>query len=157
MKLYLVQHGEACAKEVDPERPLTEQGQADVERVAAFLKQANVNVERVLHSGKRRAQQTAECLAKVIVPDSDLETSAVINPNDDPNALDWPSACGHRDTLLVSHLPFLSKLVSHLSTGDENQLMTAYTPGSVVCLELIEDTHWQINWMIRPELLVRVR
>jgi len=23
----------------------------------------------------------------------------------------------------------------------------------VVCLERIDDEHWQINWMIRPELL----
>ena len=52
MKLYLVQHGEACAKEIDPERPLTEQGQADIDRLAVFLKAAGIQVERVIHSGK---------------------------------------------------------------------------------------------------------
>ena len=55
MKLYLVQHGEACAKDVDPERPLTDQGNADTDRLAAFLKQAGIQVERVIHSGKLRA------------------------------------------------------------------------------------------------------
>ena len=60
MKLYLVQHGEACAEDVDPERPLTAQGRADVERLAAFLQQAGIQVGRVIHSGKLRAEQTAE-------------------------------------------------------------------------------------------------
>ena len=47
MKLYLVQHGEACAKDVDPQRPLTEQGRADVDRLARLLASAGVRVERV--------------------------------------------------------------------------------------------------------------
>jgi len=153
MKLYLVQHGEACAKEDDPDRPLTEQGQADVDRVAAFLKQAGIKVERVMHSGKLRAQQTAEHLAKAIAPGLELETNGLINPNDNPKAFDWQSESWNGETLIVSHLPFLSKLISHLVVDDDNQHITAYLPGSVVCLELFEDTHWQINWMIRPELL----
>jgi phosphohistidine phosphatase len=32
MKLYLMQHGQAMAKEQDPERPLTQQGRQDVDR-----------------------------------------------------------------------------------------------------------------------------
>ncbi len=153
MKLYLVQHGEACAKEVDPERPLTDQGQRDVERVAGFLKQTDITVHRILHSGKMRAQQTAECLAQAIASKIELEINGLINPNDNPRAFDWQSECSNRDTLIVSHLPFLSKLISHLVVEDENEVIIAYTPGSVVCLELIEDAYWQINWMIRPEML----
>ena len=57
MKLYLVQHGEACAKEVDAERPLTDQGKRDIDRLAAFLKQAGIQVSRVIHSGKLRAKK----------------------------------------------------------------------------------------------------
>ena len=66
MKLYLVQHGEACAKDVDPDRPLTDAGKADVERLAAFLGQVGIRVDRVIHSGKLRAVQTAERLAGVL-------------------------------------------------------------------------------------------
>jgi len=152
MKLYLIQHGEACAKEVDPERPLTEQGQVDIDRVAAFLKQADITVDRIMHSGKLRAKQTAECLAKAIAPEVKLEINGLINPNDNPKAFDWQSESWSRDTLIVSHLPFVSKLVSHLVVENDNQLITAYTPGSVVCLEFIEEKQWHINWMIRPDL-----
>ena len=153
MKLYLVQHGEACAKEVDPDRPLTDQGKADIDKLAVFLKQAGIQVERVIHSGKLRAAQTAERMAKAIASGVELETSGLMNPNDNPKAFDWQSESWDRDTLIVSHLPFMAKLVSHLLIDDETRLLTAYQPGSIVCLEHNNEAHWQINWMIRPELL----
>lgn len=153
MKLYLVQHGEACAKEIDPERPLTNRGQVDVKRMAGFLKQAGIKVDRVMHSGKLRAQQTAEQLAKAIAPEAELEISGLINPNDNPAAFDWQSESWDHDILIVSHLPFLAKLLSHLVSEDASQHITAYTPGSIVCLQHMDGARWQINWMIRPELL----
>lgn len=154
MELYLVQHGEACEKEVNPDRPLTEQGKDDVDRLATLLKQAGIKVDRVIHSGKLRAEQTAERLAKVIAPGVELETSGLINPNDNPKAFDWQSESWDRDTLIVGHLPFMAKLVSHLVVEDENRVLTAFQPGSIVCVSQYKDTHWQINWMIRPELLI---
>ncbi len=154
MKLYLVQHGAACAKEVDPERPLTEQGKADIERLANFLKRAGIRVERVIHSGKLRAMQTAEGLATALAPHAELESSGLMNPNDNPRAFDWQGESWNHDTLLVGHLPFMARLVSHLLIDDENRVISAYQPGSLVCLEQVDNTHWQLNWMIRPELLV---
>lgn len=153
MKLYLVQHGEACAKETDPDRPLTDQGKADIDRLGIFLKQAGIRVERVIHSGKLRAAQTAECLADAVAPGVELESSDVINPNDDPAAFDWQSDGQDRDTLVVGHLPFMARLVAHLVIENENRPITAYQPGSMVCLEHENRSHWQINWMIRPQLL----
>ncbi len=153
MKLYLVQHGEACTKEVDPARPLTDRGEDDVDRLAAFLRQAGIQVGRVIHSGKLRAAQTAERLAKAIAPRVQPEQRGLMDPDDDPKAFDWQTDNRGGDTLIVGHLPFMSRLVSHLVTGDETKLITAYQPGSIVCLEHGDDARWQINWMIRAELL----
>jgi phosphohistidine phosphatase len=153
MKIYLVQHGEACAKEVDPDRPLTDQGKADIERLAAFLKRAGIQVERVIHSGKLRAAQTAERLAHAIAAGVELESCTLINPNDNPKTFDWQSDSRGRDTLVVGHLPFMARLVSHLLIEDENRLITAWQPGSIVCLQREDAGSWRINWMIRPELL----
>ena len=153
MKLYLVQHGDACAKEVDPDRPLTDQGKADIERLAAFLKRAGIQVERVIHSGKLRAAQTAELLAHAIAAGVELESCSLINPNDNPRTLDWQSDSRDRDTLVVGHLPFMAKLVSHLLIEDENRHITAWQPGSIVCLQREDAGPWRVNWMIRPELL----
>lgn len=150
MKLYLVQHAEACAKEVNPERPLTDRGRAEVERIAQFLKQAAIQPDRVIHSGKLRAVQTAEIIGNKLAPDLMLETSDAINPNDDPAAFDWQS--DRVDTLVVGHLPFMAKLVSHLLLDDAERIIVAYQPGSIICLEYA-DNSWQLNWMLRPELL----
>jgi len=153
MKLYLVQHAEAVTKEVDPQRPLTEQGKRDVERLAVFLKNAGIQLGRVIHSGKRRAQQTAERLAQVLAPELELEMSGLLNPNDNPKAFDWQSESWDTDTLIVGHLPFMAKLVSHLLAEDENRILCGFVPGSIVCLESHHDGQWQLNWMLRPELL----
>jgi phosphohistidine phosphatase len=155
MRLYLVQHGEALAKEVDPERPLSDRGSADVRRLATMLAGAGVRVERVIHSGRRRAAQTAEILAEAMAPGVALEESGLINPNDNPKAFDWQSGSWDRDTLIVGHLPFMARLVAHLLIDDEDRAITAFRPGSIVCLESDDDGRWWLAWMLRPELLGR--
>lgn len=154
MKLYLVQHGEAAKKEIDPDRPLTGRGVEDIDRLAAFLGRAGVQVERVLHSGKRRAVQTAERLAGSVAAGVALETTGLVNPADNPKEFAWQNASWDKDMLVVSHLPFLAKLVSYLVGADEARSIVAFQPGTAVCLERSDDARWQINWMLRPELLV---
>jgi len=153
MKLYLVQHGDAVSKEVDPERPLSEQGEADVARVASSLGRAKVRVPRVFHSGKTRAEQTAKMLADTIEPGAGPQLIAGIGPNDPTDAFlqqvkDWTE-----ETMIVGHLPFMAKLVSRLVIGDDEPPLITYRPGSVVCVERSEDGRWSIAWMLRPELL----
>ena len=82
MKLYLAQHGEALSRQEDPERPLSEQGVQDVRAVAAFLGDAGIKLARVWHSGKRRAEQTAEILARVVLSGGRAEVIEGISPND---------------------------------------------------------------------------
>ena len=153
MKLYLTQHGEAHSKEQDPDRSLTQKGIDDVEKIGVFLKRPGVKVSRIIHSGKLRARQTAELLAKQISENVELEIVGNINPNDSPEAFAWQSGSWEDDTLIVGHLPFMARLVSHLTHGEEDRQMVAYKPGSVVCLERGENEQWLINWMIRPDLL----
>lgn len=157
MKLYLVQHGEAVSKEMDPERPLSERGRADVQRLARLMQADGIRVDRVIHSGKQRAAQTARILAQVMAPDVVLQVSENINPNDNVKVFDWQRECNNRDLLAVGHLPFMAKLASHLLSHDENIVPVAFSPGSMVCLEYLGETGWQLDWMLRPELLVHQR
>jgi hypothetical protein len=56
MSLYLVQQGQATSEEEDPERPLTERGVVDVQRVARKAAESGIiTAVRVAHSGKTRA------------------------------------------------------------------------------------------------------
>ena len=64
MKLYLVQHAQAASEDADPQRGLTEEGRSEIERIAGFIKPLNLQVEYLWHSGKKRAEQTAQVLAE---------------------------------------------------------------------------------------------
>src|SRR4029077_15574356 len=66
MLVYLVQHAEAKSESEDPERHLTEEGEGNAQRVAEFLHPLHLQVDAIWHSGKPRAHQTAEILARAI-------------------------------------------------------------------------------------------
>lgn len=153
MKLYLVQHGAALAKEVDPARPLSESGRQDVQAMAEFLKGAGIRVERVWHSGKLRAEQTAHLLVKAVLPRGRIEKVGGIGPNDDVAGFVSDADVWEQDILVVGHLPFLSRLVARLVAGDPELELVQFLPGSVVCLERQEVDRWVVLWMLRPDLL----
>jgi phosphohistidine phosphatase len=135
MRLYLVQHGDALPEQTDSERPLSARGRRDVEAVARLLASNAVRAERVAHSGKLRARQTAELLATALGPGVVLEAMAGLNPNDPVEPVTRSIAEWTSDAMLVGHLPFMGTLVAHLVVGDERKLVAAFVPGTVVCLE----------------------
>jgi phosphohistidine phosphatase len=153
MRIYLMQHGEAVPAEVDPERPLSQAGEADVRRLAAFLRRSGVGLARILHSGKRRAEQTADVLAAALGPKIEPEARAGLNPNDPSASVAQEAAGWEQDTMLVGHLPFMANLASRLIAGREEVGVVAFQPGTVLCLERIEQRAWTMVWMLRPELL----
>jgi phosphohistidine phosphatase len=155
MRFYLVQHGAALPSEVDPARPLSESGRRDVQAMADFLKGAGIRVERVWHSGKLRAEQTAHLLAKAVLPRGKIEQVGGIGPDDDVAGLVSDADVWEQDILVAGHLPFLSRLVARLVTGNPEHQVVGFLPGSVVCLERCDIDRWILLWMIRPDLLVR--
>jgi len=154
MKLYLVQHAKAALKQVDPQRPLTEEGRQDIQKVTAFIKPLNLCVDYLWHSGKRRAVQTAEFLAEVVKINKTQTIRDGLGPNDDVAVLRDELACAEQDVMIVGHLPFLSKLASLLLGGSESANTVVFKQGGIVCLRRGEEERWQIDWMVTPELLV---
>jgi phosphohistidine phosphatase len=153
MKLYLVQHGESLPKDVDPDRPLSEQGRHDVEKLAAFLAGGKVRVSHLYHSGKTRAQQTAELLSRAVNREGQGECRLGLAPNDPAEPLAAEVAEWSADALIVSHLPFVAKLTSRLVAGREDSNVAVFVPGTALCLERGEDGGWAGSWLVRPELL----
>lgn len=156
MHLYLAQHGLAVPEDVDPNRPLSEPGRTDIQRLAARLGRAGIVVEQVLHSGKTRAAQTAEILAEPLLAGGAPQARGGLKPNDPVEALASEIADWSADTLIVGHLPFVGRLASHLLVGDANQPLLTFQPGSLACLERDADGHWRLAWMLRPEFLAEV-
>lgn len=155
MKLYLAQHGLALSKEEDPERPLSEAGRAQVEALARQLGQAGVRVARVWHSGKPRALQTAQCLARRVMPRGRVERLDGLAPNDPVAEFVVDADVWQEDTLVVGHLPFMARLASLLLVQDAGRELVRFTPGSVLCLERLEHDRWQLDWLLRPELCAK--
>ena len=152
MKLYLVQHGEALPGAEDPERPLSERGRQDVQALTEILGAAGVRVARVWHSGKLRAAQTAAIIADRVCPRCRTEAIAGIKPDDSTAEFTQDVDVWEEDTLVVGHLPFMSRLVSRLVCGDPEQELVSYYPGSVVCLERSGAHSWRVLWMLRPDV-----
>jgi phosphohistidine phosphatase len=152
MKLYLVQHGESKPKDVDPGRGLTDKGFADVRKVADFLKPLQAGVKAVWHSGKTRAQQTAEILTDVVGA-GDFQVREGLAPNDPVDPMKDELARAHDDLMIVGHLPFLGKLASILVAGSELADVVAFRQGGIVCLERHEEGAWRVRWMVTPEIL----
>lgn len=153
MRLYLVQHGESLSKAENPDRPLSDRGRHDAEKLAAFLAKADVRVGRLYHSGKTRAAQTAELLQGVVAPKQRAEAKPGFEPNDPTEPAARELAASVVNAMVVGHLPFLGKLVSRLVVGREDVGTVVFAPGSLVCLEKGENGGWGILWMVRPELL----
>jgi phosphohistidine phosphatase len=153
MTLYLVQHGEAVPEELDSERPLSAAGRADVQRLAAFLKGCGLGLDRVLHSGKARARETAEVLAAALAPGYAPEAVAGMKPNDSARDFAATVAAFSGDVLLAGHQPFLGRLVSYLLLGREDLSPVGFVPGTFVSLERVEPPGWQIACAIPPGLL----
>ena len=153
MRVYLAQHGAAVDKEMDPERPLTEKGRADVVRIAALLSAAGVRADRVIHSGKTRAAQTAGLLAERLAPGKSHEALEGLNPKDSGDALAAELAPSRGDLLVAGHQPFMGRFASRLLTGQDDAVVLGYRPGSVACLERAADGTWSLQWMLRPDLI----
>ena len=151
VSLYLVQHGKAFDEKVDPERRLTPEGVYETERVAKYLGGLGVSVMEIVHSGKARARQTAEILARHLGVTNVREVDG-LNPNDDPRIwFERISGLDH-DLMIVGHLPHLSRLVSLLIVGNPDVKIVEFRYSGVLKLSRIEGG-WVINWFITPDLV----
>lgn len=154
MKIYFVQHGDSVEKDIDPEQPLSEKGRKDIKRLANFLSKHDIIVSRLYHSEKLRAKETAELLVPSITSLNGVEVLSGITPMDPVSPIVEKMYTWREDTLLVGHLPFLSKCVAKLVCNDETSAVVSFERGTMLCLEKLESQNWAIYWMLRPELLI---
>lgn len=154
MKIYLVQHGEAAPKSVDPKRPLTEQGRDDVARTAALARRAGVEVYQIRHSGKRRAEETAVILAEHLEPAGGVASLSGLAPKDDVRPVVELLNRETRALMLVGHRPFMDRLAGLLVAGDRARSVVRFQKGGIVCLERdAQSRAWSVLWAVTPELV----
>ncbi|MCP4370477.1 MAG: phosphohistidine phosphatase SixA [Deltaproteobacteria bacterium] len=154
MKVYLVQHGVSSPEGEDPQKGLTNQAEADVEKMARFIGQMDQQYEAVFHSDKKRARQTAQILGKHLKHVLGVHETDFLGPMDDVDVWRNRILCSDGDPVLVGHLPFLNKLASRLVAEDENKQIVSFQNGGMVCLEGNSDNeNFSVKWAITPDMI----
>jgi len=157
MRLYIVQHGDSLPKDVDPDRPLSDRGRADIQRLSEWLSSHNVRIAQILHSGKTRAKETAEILRPLLISSSQIYEGQGLAPNDSPEAFLHQLRYLEKDTLVAGHMPFVARTVSQALTGAPDRQLVEFVPGSVAGIERSEGASWRLFIFAHPEFLRRGR
>jgi phosphohistidine phosphatase len=115
--LFLVHHADAVGPDVDPQRPLSAAGREHAERLASEAASKAVKPAVIHHSGKLRARQTAEPFLRLCNPLAEFSAIRGLQPDDPPQWIKDVVANEPRDLMLVSHMPYLPRLLTLLVTG----------------------------------------
>jgi len=152
MALFLVQHGESLPKEEDPNQGLSRQGIKDTESVAEIAAEQNILVSRIIHSGKKRALQTAEIFLKALEPEDGIMKGHGLAPLDDVTAF-AATIDVDENVMVVGHLPFMERLVSYLVAGAPEKVVVKFQNSGIVCLDTEGDAKsFFVRWTILPRL-----
>jgi phosphohistidine phosphatase len=151
MKIYLVRHGLANSAEVDPEKGLSDQGKAEIVHLAEAVRHLGISVKEIWHSGKARAEQTAQILAQAIKSERGVVQKDGLGPTDPVQDVAVKLKAAGEDIMLVGHLPFMAKLESFILAGDDHHSVLEFKAGSVACLEHTKGK-CLILWFINPEI-----
>ncbi len=148
MTLYLVQHAEALPEAVDPAKGLSPEGVRAVQALASACARHGVTAREMIHSGKARAEQTAEILGEAL----GIRPRAVAGLDPLDPARPVAAECNEQtdDLVIVGHMPFLGRLATLLLAGREDPLAIAFQRGGMVCLERQGPGEWTLLWTHFP-------
>ena len=155
MALFLVQHGISAPKDIDPEKGLSDLGREETHRIAQVAKGYKIPVQKIVHSGKKRAEQTAGIFHEILTLKTPTEEISGINPMDDVRIF-AATIEPEENVMVVGHMPFMERLVSFLTTGSENIRVYKFQNSGIVCLDMErgEDNKqdWFIKWTLNPAI-----
>lgn len=117
--LYLVHHGVAVGPDVDARRPLSPEGRADVERLAAQAAARGAKPVVVWHSGKLRAKQTAEAFWRACNALAEFSATRDLQPDDPAQWIRDRLRGETRDILIAGHFTHLPRLLALLVPGGD--------------------------------------
>ncbi|MFQ5787861.1 MAG: phosphohistidine phosphatase SixA [Thermodesulfobacteriota bacterium] len=157
MNFFLVRHGEAKSEFEDPSRPLSDKGKQNVEKVASYISKLKIRPDAIHHSSRLRAEQTAHIISKDLSLSDKVKAVQGMAPNDDVQIAAEALCVEEQSLMLVGHLPFLSRLLSLLVTGDPERTLVKFQAGAIVCLSRDDSVKfpapgkgWIIEWFLSP-------
>ena len=164
MNLFLLRHGiavEPAEAASDPARTLSAEGKKKMKHIARGMKALELSFDLVLSSPYARARETAEIVAGEFGILSVLEFTPLLEVGGDPSALLQELAARGgdiSDVLLVGHEPQLSRLISHLLSGNSGLSVTMKKGGlcklDVSRLRFARSA--SLEWLLMPSQLARL-
>lgn len=156
--LYVLRHGIAVPHGTpgvpEDDRPLTDEGEAELRKVAKGLKRLKLGVERVVTSPLPRARRTAEIVAGKLGGDGMLEESDLLRPGGSPRDVrDWLGTRSEGTLMVVGHNPDLTELVALLIGLPVNHIPFELKKGGVAALQASADGGFGLSWLATPRLL----
>ena len=165
MELYILRHGEAGKRipsgSMDSERALTVTGKKEVEEVASALAQLGVKFDFIATSPLKRANQTAQVVAKALkVKRGNVEEWNELKPEGKRLELyrKLSQFKPESSVLVVGHEPYLSTMISEIAFGNGAGGIVLKKAG----LAKLGITAFQprirgeLRWLLTPKHLKRV-
>lgn len=153
MRVILAHHANCFTAEQNPDRPLTDLGMAQADRIGNHLKAAGIKPRCIVHSGRLWTRQTAERVATAFGNPGLAQESAYPVFADSPLQpfLD-DIASGGGDVVMTGHSEFLRRAGAVMTGGDEGRVVIEYKPGhgALFCLEG-EGYDWVVSYGLRQE------
>lgn len=161
MNIYVLRHGIAVERgtkgfDKDADRPLTSKGKRQLRNSAGGMKKMKLRFDLILSSPYERAKRTAEIVAEELKLKKRLKFSDLLKYEGDPEELVRQLAAltpAPKDLLLVGHEPYLSRLISQLTSGYENTAID-FKKGGLCKLEtekLRPGKCAQLAWLLTPK------
>lgn len=139
MKLILVRHGHAYNPRENPDEPLKPEGREAVIALSEKIKK-RVNIQRIIHSEKTRARDTAQILLEYAAPDASIEEHPNLAPNDPAEPI-LNEIVGEKENLIiVTHLPFILNFLEKVGAP-----LIELEPAGAICLNESHQIEWTIS------------
>lgn len=166
MELFILRHAIAVERgtegyEHDSDRPLTKKGEKKMYAIAGGIRALGIVPELILSSPFARARRTAEIAAEVLDCKKCLVLSDTLATTAEPGDVIRELLEHHPDReniMLVGHEPFLSDLISTLTT-DDGSLSLTMKKGGLCALSASSLTNGRcatIEFLLTPRHLMRI-
>lgn len=153
MKIILAHHANCFTVEQNPDRPLTDLGMAQADRIGRHLRAAGIEPRCILHSGRLWTRQTAERVAVAFgEPALARESSYPVFADSPLKPFLDDIAAANSDVVMTGHSEFLRRAGAVMTGGDEGRIVIEYKPGhgAMFCLEG-EGDNWVVSYGLRQE------
>jgi phosphohistidine phosphatase len=157
--LFLLRHEEAgnrmTVEREDSERALTQEGRAEMQRIAKSLKAVGLRSNRIYTSPLRRARETAEITAKILSIPA-VEEWDELKPDGSKAALYRKLARLGKDSrlFLVGHEPYLTSIIGEIIGATSAKIVLK--KGGVAKVRITSFTpriSGELRWLITPKIM----